>query len=266
MRSKLTAGALVAVLALGAAACGDDDGGEDTASSEATSATTTTADDSTTTTAAADGLSAEACDAYVELAAAVSEAPEGPEAGAYIESEILPIVETLEANATEEIAEPVATLVDVATRSVDDPSQFEDSGGQEAYSEIGGVVHDDCGYEAVDVTGVDYAYEGIPESLPAGPTSFSFTNDGGEEHEMLMFRKADGETRSFEELFALSEEEAGDAVTFTLATFSPIGATTYAIGDLEPGQYAAVCFIPVGGAEDGPPHFTEGMLAEFEVS
>ena len=83
---------------------------------------------------------------------------------------------------------------------------------------------------------------------------------------MVMFRKADGETRSFEELFALPEEEAGDAVTFTAATFSPIGETTYAVADLEPGQYAAVCFIPVGGAEDGPPHFTEGMLAEFEVA
>ena len=83
---------------------------------------------------------------------------------------------------------------------------------------------------------------------------------------MVMFRKADGETRSFEELFSLSEEEAGDAVQFTTATYSPIGATTYAFAELEPGSYATVCFIPVGGAEDGPPHFTEGMLAEFEVA
>ena len=32
-----------------------------------------------------------------------------------------------------------------------------------------------------------------------------------------------------------------------------------------PGEYAMVCFIPVGGAEDGPPHFTQGMVQEFIV-
>jgi hypothetical protein len=42
--------------------------------------------------------------------------------------------------------------------------------------------------------------------------------------------------------------------------------TAVAMYDLEPGQYVAVCFIPVGGGEDGPPHFTSGMLAEFEAS
>jgi hypothetical protein len=36
--------------------------------------------------------------------------------------------------------------------------------------------------------------------------------------------------------------------------------------DLEPGRYAAVCFIPIGGGEDGPPHFTGGMVAELEVA
>ena len=255
MRSKFTAGALALVLALGVAACGDDGGDEP--SSEAAGATTTTA---------AAELASEACDAYVQLAGAVGEAPEGPEAGAYIEAEVLPPLETLEAEGGEEIAEPVATMIEIATASVDDPAQFDDPAAFAAFSEVGGVVHEGCGYEPVDVTGVDYAFEGIPETLAAGPTSFSFTNDGTEEHEMVMFRKADGETRSFEELFALPEEEAGDAVTFTAATFSPIGETTYALADLEPGQYAAVCFIPVGGAEDGPPHFTEGMLAEFEVS
>ena len=36
--------------------------------------------------------------------------------------------------------------------------------------------------------------------------------------------------------------------------------------DLEPGRYAAVCFIPIGGGEDGAPHFTGGMVAELEVT
>ncbi len=37
------------------------------------------------------------------------------------------------------------------------------------------------------------------------------------------------------------------------------------------GNYAALCFIPVGTTSEetegtGPPHFTEGMAAEFEVT
>jgi hypothetical protein len=257
MRSRFTAGALAALLALGLAACGDDDGGGDEASPEAAGATTT---------APAGGMAPEACDAYVQLAGLVADAPEGPEASAYIESEILPVVQTLEESGGEEIADQVTTLIDIATASVEDPSQFEDPAGQQSYSEIGGVVHDGCGFAQQEVTGVEYEFQGIPDTIDAGTTSFSFTNGGTEEHEMVMFRRADGETRSFEELLALPEDEAESAVEFQAATFSPIGATTYAIADLEPGTYATICFIPVGGAEDGPPHFTEGMLREFEVS
>src|SRR5690606_4951888 len=38
-----------------------------------------------------------------------------------------------------------------------------------------------------------------------------------------------------------------------------------AMFDLDPGSYIAVCFIPIGGGEEGPPHFTGGMVAEFDV-
>jgi hypothetical protein len=254
-RSTMKVAAVAAVLAIGLAACGDDDGDE--ASSEAAGATTTTA---------AAGLAPEACEAYLDLAGAVGEVPEGPDAGAFIESDVLPAIEAIEANGNEATAEPAATMLEIATAAVEDPAQFDDPAAQAAFSDVGGVVHSDCGYEAVDVSGIDYAFEGVPDSLAAGPTSFAFTNDGTEEHEMVMFRLADGETRPIEELLALPEAEAEEAVTFTGATFSPIGETTYAVADLEAGSYAAVCFIPVGGAEDGPPHFTEGMIAEFEVS
>ena len=39
-----------------------------------------------------------------------------------------------------------------------------------------------------------------------------------------------------------------------------------AAADDEPGSYVVSCFVPVGGAEDGAPHFMEGMTAEFEVA
>ena len=42
------------------------------------------------------------------------------------------------------------------------------------------------------------------------------------------------------------------------------------VADLAPGEYVAVCFIPVGTMPDhegtGPPHFVEGMKQEFTVT
>jgi hypothetical protein len=51
------------------------------------------------------------------------------------------------------------------------------------------------------------------------------------------------------------------------------GATSFLYTELKkPGRYAAVCFLPVGSTDqqaletaDGPPHASEGMVAEFEV-
>lgn len=60
--------------------------------------------------------------------------------------------------------------------------------------------------------------------------------------------------------------------------FGEPGDDDYFVADLEEGEYIALCFIPVGltpeaaaaveeGGEEpqGPPHFTQGMRAEFTV-
>ena len=257
MRSRFLVVALAAGLAVGAAACSDDSGSDDTETAEAGGATTTTAEA---------GLATEACDAYVALAGAVFSVPEDDTAGQFIETEVLPQIQILADEAPEELAEPAQTMLDIATESVEDPSRFEDPAAQEAFLEYGGAVHTDCGFESVDVSAIDYGFEGLPESVPAGTASFALTNEGDEEHEMVLFRRADGETRPVEELLALPEAEAGEALTFTAATFASPGDTGYVATELEAGSYVTVCFIPVGGADDGPPHFTEGMIGEFEVA
>jgi hypothetical protein len=96
--------------------------------------------------------------------------------------------------------------------------------------------------------------------------AFALTNDGTEKHEMVLFKRNDGETRPIEDLLALPEDQVGQALTFAGATQSDPGKTTATITDLTPGKYAAVCFLPMGGAEDGPPHFMQGMVTEFEVA
>ncbi len=82
---------------------------------------------------------------------------------------------------------------------------------------------------------------------------------------MVVFRKADGVTLPWEELLELPDEEAEEKAQFVTAAFAPPGEGSSTLAELEPGVYAMVCFIPVGGGEDGPPHFTEGMLEEFSV-
>ncbi len=49
---------------------------------------------------------------------------------------------------------------------------------------------------AVAVHATDYAYQGVPGTLPAGETRFSFTNDSkAESHELSLFRINDGVKR-----------------------------------------------------------------------
>ena len=87
---------------------------------------------------------------------------------------------------------------------------------------------------------------------------------------------ADGEERSIDELLALPQEEVEAVVSDVGFVFAPPSLGSWTTLDLEPGRYAALCFIPVGttpdvlqsGAppEEGPGHFMEGMVTEFTVA
>ena len=62
----------------------------------------------------------------------------------------------------------------------------------------------------------------------------------------------------------------GAQIEFVAAGFAEPGDTGTVYADVKkPGRYAAVCFIPTGThgdtEGDGPPHFVQGMVAEFTV-
>jgi hypothetical protein len=142
------------------------------------------------------------------------------------------------------------------------------------------------------VTLVDYGFEGLPESVPAGTRLQIENTSTAEFHELVAFKLPEGETRTAEELVQLPEEElgplfAGPPAAVLLAGPNG-GEQTAAVGDgtlAEPGTYVVFCSIPVGAdpeamaaaAEDpdagpppedpnaGPPHFTEGMYADLVV-
>ena len=247
--------ALVATLSI-LGACGDDDDASPTTGDPSS-------DESTTTTAAegeGDGEQAagdgDFCTGYTELLAG-DPAPE----------EIRALVDV----APEDAKEPLETI---ATGFEEDPEAFFDTEEfNQAFAALGDAATAECADETFEVTAVDYAFEGIPEEIPAGRIGVSFANEGTEFHEMVVFRKNDDTAESFDEIFALEDQDAAQAlVSEAGATFAPPGGSSSGLFDVsEPGEYVAVCFIPVGTTPEaeegsGPPHFTQGMKAEFTVT
>ena len=144
----------------------------------------------------------------------------------------------------------------------------------------------------VAVHGVDYAYQGVPGTLPAGEARFSFANDSkGEGHEMSLFRINDGVGDSFEQILAEDEARQNQQaqaqpggqqgsqnpqaeqappppkMTFFGGTGSAPGqsAKMDLIGHLPAGRYGIVCFLPVANDQAATPHYKKGMKAEFTV-
>jgi hypothetical protein len=133
---------------------------------------------------------------------------------------------------------------------------------------------------AITVVGGEYYFGGLPTTVPAG-TILSLDNQGQELHELIVARKNDGVTQSWEELLQLSDEEAFQYVTIVggMPLFAAPGAL--AEGTLvipSEGEYIALCFIPQGTTEmpaddadpsmipSGPPHFVLGMIQTFTVT
>ena len=141
----------------------------------------------------------------------------------------------------------------------------------------------------VTVTGVDYAYRGLPESVEAG-TTLAFENESTTEvHELVAIRLPEDEARPVSELVQLRPEKlAAFFPGVETVLIAPPGSDGFAVegtGELtEPGRYAIVCVIPTGADPDeyltaaaeskggppevagGPPHIVNGMFAELTVT
>jgi hypothetical protein len=241
-------------LVLGLAGCGDDD---DSDASDAP--------------AAEDGDTAAFCDSVVEFNTAVFEVDldeesteeeikaAGADVGPLMQAVVDSAPEGLQATA-EELNDAVQPLND------GDAGPFNADDTFDKYNAFASDAIEECDFEQVDVTAVDYAFEDVPARITAGTVAFSMANASEtEEHEMVIFRKGDGEELSIPELLELPEEETEERIVFKSAAFAPPGESGSTLASLDPGEYGMVCFIPVGGAEDGAPHFTQGMLQEFVV-
>ncbi len=227
--AALAAGTLVL-----ATACSDDDAGGDLT------------------------LSAAGCDAYASIGAAMFGDPAGlPDS-----------IAALSAEASEDLRPAATTYGDALLASFDgDEDAMTSPEFRTADAEIGAAVLESCDTVAdLDVRGVDFAFEGIPDELDAGRVSIEFTNETeqAEPHEMVLMKRLDGADESVTELLEMPEEELfGKVAPAAVAYADDAGGTNVALVDLEPGAYIAICMIPTDG--DGPPHAANGMVDEFTV-
>ena len=292
---------LALALLTGVAACGDDDEDGDTAASASSSASTATGDDDGSEDDEADGDFCGALQAFHGQLFEVQVEDDATEAEIQDAYDTLdPLWSDVEAAAPDDFSGDVETLgstIDALGEGDVEPFNADDT--STTYFSMVSEALDGCVDEIIEVTGVDYAFTGVPETVPSGPIGMRFTNgtDADEQHELIIFKKADGDTRSAEEILndpAAQEQGPGQ---FAGAVFATPGTTAGTFLDLAPGDYIAVCFIPVGSGEHempegeaddsmedagedqaaddqapeeegegGPPHFTQGMVAEFSVA
>jgi len=131
------------------------------------------------------------------------------------------------------------------------------------------------GATALEVTAVDYGFQGLDAVTEPGEYALSLTNGGKELHEIVIVRLNDDETRSVQELLQAQEDPSTFSTDIAFGFACP-GATSEPIAAnmTEPGRYVAVCFIPVGATPEtppsefetlGPPHAVQGMVAEVTL-
>jgi hypothetical protein len=263
---------LVTTLSMVVAACGQ--GGTETASG------------ASDTTVAEQASTEPFCDAAIQTEIVAAAGPDvdfetatDDEIGAAIgdfAGRLEPLLDDLETHTPPDLKEPVDTITALLRESLETGEPvFQQPVFFEAEALVDQYVLANCEVGQMSVTGIDYEFQGVPETMTAGTVALDFTNEGGEVHEMVVFRINDGVTESVGELLDLPDEEVERKIQFVGSAFAEPGSGDVGFVELSAGNYAVVCFIPVGAIKtealesgelgESPPHFTVGMVAEFTV-
>jgi len=217
------------------------------------------------------------CEDYVAVDALMAAGPDEADPAPWVEG-MTTGLEGLKADAPSDVSGAVERMADALLEPIAnlDEEGFLAATESAAYTEDAAVVDEymgaECGFETVEVTAIDYAFDADLDAIDAGTVAFDFVNEGTELHELALIRINDDTTESIEELLALPEEEAETKTTFMGVSFAAPGSGDTMYADLDAGRYVVICFIPTGSTSmedaetaDGPPHFTQGMMQEFTV-
>lgn len=233
-RRLVALSAALAAVAAVAAACGDD----------------------------TDVVSDAACDRYADLQVAFFGDP----------AELVPTAEAFAGAVPDSLAADAGVLVDAF--GSEDPAVGATPEFVAASERIGDAVFADCATSAAfDVDGIDYAFDGLPDTVEAGRIAFRLRNasESAQPHEVLVVAGADGQ--SADELRELPMEELmQQARPVGVAFVDTPGASSTTLVDLGPGSYLVLCTLPVapggdagGGAGPLDSHADHGMVATLTV-
>ena len=166
------------------------------------------------------------------------------------------------------VSTPMADLLALVKKQGD--KAFESKEGTALLATLEPYIYDNCPGKQLPVTAIDYEYQGVPATLPAGITKIKMTNAAPKEDHMMAMVKltAAGEAMELDKILALPEKKQGKYFDFSSAAFmeAKAGAVGYSPINLTPGKYAYVCFFPEGGKKNGKPHFMLGMGGTVTVS
>jgi plastocyanin len=135
---------------------------------------------------------------------------------------------------------------------------------------------DGGGATTLDVTAVDFAFEGLPEEITGGAVTVNLTNDGEADHEIAFVEIGDTDIDQFFEDFGPVINEGAAFPDYVEAL---VGANEAAAGEsgtftytLPDGTYAVFCALtgtaedPTDDAGEGTPHFVQGMQQVVTVT
>lgn len=240
MKSSLFARVLLPVVLVAGAACGD--GGD------------------------ADASGSTFCDEVGRVAAAASEEAMGKAFEAAIDA------------APDRVRGDITPLRDAMEKASqgDDDSGFLSDEFRAANNNAVRAMAAECGIDGTDVTAREYRFDGLGETVAAGPTAIHVTNTGVEVHDFLLYKRG---TAEGDDLVAIVNDNPNvdDGRLKEVAVALPVqaGQESYLLTDLSAGDYVAVCFIPKGMTsfdgfsderpEDWPDHRSLGMVHQFRV-
>jgi hypothetical protein len=182
----------------------------------------------------------------------------------------------IESTAPPEVAAPVQAAVATVRNAIqtrEDP--FEDPSFEQNLNTIDEYRYNSCGYTQLDSAGIEYEFQGLPKTLPAGEVSIRFTNPGAEWHELVIFRIRSKD--SAKKIAGLPRKETAKKIEEVGGTFALQNQTSYTVADMsKPGRYGVFCFLPVGSTDEqaferaekrhAKSHAEEGMFATIRVT
>ena len=163
-----------------------------------------------------------------------------------------------------------ATIVEPGEQAFDSPFLIEFTKEDDVWKVDGGGAGDaeePDGASTVSLGMSEFAFDMDESELESGaPVLFEAENTGEQPHHFVLFKLEEGVVleEALEEEEPEGVDEIGGSAPFQPGDEANVALTT----NLEPGRYALLCFFTDPNAEnpeEAPPHFTQGMVKEFEV-